>query len=781
MRRSLLFIVLCGVSLSVWAQLPIGGWRAHHSYNTIYSLAEDRNTIYAASAMNVLEYHLGEWTTTTLSTTNGLSDVGISTIAFDSTTHTLVIAYRNANIDLVCEGNVFNLSDIKRSDISGDKNIYRIRFINGKAFLATGFGVVVVDLERHEIEDTYHLGPSDAPFAVYDIVSTSNQIVVATNRGLLKAPKNDSHLSIASHWVKDSSASLQNLNLSSLDVAANRLLILGYSFDPNNQVLLQEVDTGFVVRDTGEIAQVNCSYGKILVTHNGYIDIFAPNFVRIAHLDAVDWASIDANGAMLDRRGVVWIAHKWGHLCSVENVPGVMKLVPPQQSLPPMVVYSIDPGGPATDNVYNLVPTKEAVIHCPGGHHTTYAGMYLSADISLYQNSEWHALKNNALKNSLRDILNVAIDPNDPNHYMAASWGVGLAEIRDNEVVRVFTDTNSNGALERYVKNDFSVLLTGDVAYDLDGNLWITNSLVNKGLAVRYADGRWRSFATGSMVGGSDIDHIVCDSVTGYKWFYGRANKIFVHDGENQMAYVDPNNGSKKNTTSVNCLVQDHQGDLWMGTNGGIKVIYDGYKAFDNGGNGQKSPVNCSNIVISNGNFVEYLMAYENVTCIAVDGANRKWVGTASGGLYLISSNGLDELLHFTTGNSPLLSNKIITIAIHPKSGEVFIGTDKGIIAYRGTATYAETAPQEDIHAFPNPVKPDYDGPIAIKGFTRNASVHVTDASGHVVYSTQAFGGQAIWYGRTNSGERVSSGVYFVFAADAEGNNRSVAKILIIR
>ena len=138
-------------------------------------------------------------------------------------------------------------------------------------------------------------------------------------------------------------------------------------------------------------------------------------------------------------------------------------------------------------------------------------------------------------------------------------------------------------------------------------------------------------------------------------------------------------------------------------------------------------------------------------------------------------------MLHFTADDSPLFSNKVICIGIQPTSGEVYIGTDQGLQVYRGTATYAESIPDEHIYAFPNPVRPGYDGPVAIKGFTRDALVHITDAAGHVVYSTNAHGGQAVWNTRTANGDRVASGVYYVFASDAMGKNRSVAKILIVR
>ena len=283
------------------------------------------------------------------------------------------------------------------------------------------------------------------------------------------------------------------------------------------------------------------------------------------------------------------------------------------------------------------------------------------------------------------------------------------------------------------------------------------------------------------MVQGNEIDKVIWDSVTGYKWFLGRANRIYVHDGESKMAYVDPNNGSKMETHAVNCLVQDHSGDLWLGTDKGIKVIYDGYRAFDNGGKGERAPVHCSNILYNEDGISEYLMAYEGINCIAVDGANRKWVGTANNGLYLISANGQEQLEHFTTGNSPLASDKIVALAIAPESGIVYVGTDKGLQSYRWTATEADETPSNHIYAFPNPVRPEYDGPIAIKGFVRDALVHITDAAGHTVFSTQAYGGQAIWDGRNLRGEKVASGPYFVFASDNNGQMRSVTKILIIR
>jgi hypothetical protein len=247
------------------------------------------------------------------------------------------------------------------------------------------------------------------------------------------------------------------------------------------------------------------------------------------------------------------------------------------------------------------------------------------------------------------------------------------------------------------------------------------------------------------------------------------------------MAYINPNNGSKLETSTVNCLVQDHTNELWIGTDKGIKVIYNTSNAFANGGHSEMAPISCNNILYSEDGKVEYLLAYENISCIAVDGGNRKWIGTAAGGIFLLSDNGLEQLEHFTANNSPLPSDKITAIGIAPESGEVFIGTDNGLVSYKGTATYAGSKPNDEVYAYPNPVRPDYNGNIAIKGLTRDALVHITNVSGKVVFSTQAEGGQAIWNGKTADGNRVASGVYYVFASDKYGKNRSVAKILFIK
>lgn len=773
--RPIIILASLLLTLNASAQIGIGKWREHVSFNRITQLAASKSRIYAAGANAICYYDVEDWTTGKLTKINALSDVGISSINYDNNTHTLLIAYQNGNIDLLVDDMIYNLSDIKRSNITGDKTIYSITFHNQCAYLSCGFGIVVVDLTRKEIKDTYYLGANGTTIAIHDIVFTDSLVVAATNEGLMTAPSSERFLNIAERWKIDTATLPRTEVPSKMLVCNNKLVIVTNTFDPDIQgFYLQGNGWQFDLVEYSQIHGIKVYDNKLYVSKWSVVDIYNSNMQKIRSVQGDDtWAGMQANDAISVDDTVLWVAHNWAGLVSYDMDAR-------------RDAYPMSPKGPYSDNNYKLVPAPHKMLICPGGKQTTNANMGIAANIYTFQNNEWDVLKGIAI-DSITDIVDVTVDPLDTTHLMAASWGKGILEIRNNSVVNVYNETNTQGALQAYVKDRFRSLRTGGVTYDAEGNLWITNSLVSKGLVVRHTDGSWQGFNTQTLLnestGAVEIDKILYDSINGYLLFSGKGNttNIYVSDNKGRMTTINPNNGSRLNTFSVNCYVQDQAGDIWIGTNTGIKVIYDLYKAFNNYGSGKYAPVTCNNIIISEDDITEYLMAYENVTSIVVDGANRKWVGTAAGGLYLISSTGLEELAHFTTANSPLFSNKIVTLAIEPYSGELFVGTDKGTLSYRTTATYAETQPLEHIYAFPNPVKPGYSGPIAIKGFTRNAMVHITDASGKVVFSTQALGGQAIWNGRTNSGRSVASGVYYVFAADEAGNNKSVTKILVIR
>ena len=770
-RRRLLYAALLVaiqflVCNSVLAQTAVGKWRSCLDYSRVTHLAYAGDRIYAGAIGGVFCYDIGNSTLTPMSKGDGLNDVGIATMAYDDATQSLVVAYNNSNIDIINEGVTYNLSDIKRSEISGDKKIYHVRFWKGNAYLATGFGVVVLDLQRMEIKETWYLGAGGGYTPVHDLAFGRDSIYAATGEGLKHLSVGERHPGISDRWHTDHR--FDTLTVSQLCMVGNRLLAVGYGTSAFQSTLYRQTAEGYSAMMSGELRSLQVNGNRLAVSVDGIVRLFDTTLTLIASYDSFTWGALEAFDAVCGNDGTLWVGHGWEGLLAL-FADGTDK--------------TFRPDGPFSyDRCFRLRPFNYRMMLCPGGHTETYASAYIDPNLLTSTGRHWTVLdQGNGLLGGMTDLVDAAVNPMDTNETMAAIWGYGVASIRNNSVQAFYDADNTDGALVPYSLSGYSRLNTGAVTFDRQGNLWVLVSHSTHALARRSRNGEWTGFQTTPLGSNLEVDQMVYDSINNYIWFLGRRNAIYVHNGKDLMARVDPNRGSKLETSTVTALAQDQNGNLWLGTDKGLKVIYDGYRAFNNGGNGELAPVNCSNITITNGEFAEYLMAYESITAIAVDGANRKWVGTANGGIYLLSANGMEQLEHFTTANSPLFSDKIITIGINERTGEVFIGTDRGLQVYRGTATYAVSRPLDDVHAFPNPVKPGYDGPIAIKGFTRNSVVHITDASGHTVFSTTANGGQAIWNGRTLEGEKVASGVYYVFASDDQGDNRAVAKILIVR
>jgi hypothetical protein len=176
---------------------------------------------------------------------------------------------------------------------------------------------------------------------------------------------------------------------------------------------------------------------------------------------------------------------------------------------------------------------------------------------------------------------------------------------------------------------------------------------------------------------------------------------------------------------------------------------------------------------------VEFVLGNTSITDIIVDGANRKWIATSNSGLVLLSEDGSEIIEQHTAENSPLISNNILNIKLNNETGELFIITDKGLVSYRTDATY-EDPDYKNVVVFPNPARPDFDGPITIQGIRFNSDVKITDVAGNLVYKTTSNGGTATWNGKTLDGVKVPTGVYLIWTAANEGKGRQVGKVLIV-
>jgi hypothetical protein len=145
----------------------------------------------------------------------------------------------------------------------------------------------------------------------------------------------------------------------------------------------------------------------------------------------------------------------------------------------------------------------------------------------------------------------------------------------------------------------------------------------------------------------------------------------------------------------------------------------------------------------------------------------------------VVSANGMETYHTFTKDNSILPSNNVLSLAIDPTTGKVFIGTENGLVAYMGEATEG-AKDYSSVYAYPNPVRPEYDGPVTVSGLKENSTVKITDVKGNLINQGESLGGQYIWNGKNMQRNRVETGTYLVFGSSEDGLEGVVAKIMVV-
>lgn len=765
--------------------IGIGQWQIHLPYNSCISAAGDNGTMYAASENGLFAVNRADNSIERINKVNGLSDITIKAINWNNYTHELFVGYKNANIDIIKGKTITNIPDIKNAQIIGNKTINGAYFIGNLAYVACGFGIVVVDMDRKEIKDTYYIGPNGSYLEVYEITSDGNMLYAGTDAGVYYASLSNPNLANFTSWSKFSG--IPNGPYNHLVMFNGRLMA---NFSKRLQSNAYEDDTLFCYRvatatwdtfpafaaGTHEMNGMSATNEKIYIGLNYNVFIYDTTIFNPSLPVALDNIyTYNGNGPnvnpwpkdiFVDEGKRLWVADKRNGLVRIDNV------------FNGTIFY---PNGPGSPNVYSMTLRENNLLVAAGNKNDAWGNTFNIDGVFNYRNNSWSTFNRvlNPGFDTLWDILGTAIDPTDVNHYFFACWGKGLVEFRNGNISAVYNTTNSS-----LVSNQTGQWVgVGGLDYDEDNNLWMTNSNAINCLSVRKADNSWQSFNfTGYVTSGTTVGNVIVTK-NKQKWIIlPRGSGLLVFDENGTISNTSDDRKKKLgftpgagniSGTDVLCIAEDQDGEIWVGTDKGICVFYSPENVFNSSG------FDAQQILIDYGGYVQILLETQVVTAIAVDGANRKWIGTESGGVFLMSEDGTKQLLHFDVENSPLLSNTITSIAINSKTGEVFFGTDKGIVSYRSDATEGGDTNGE-VYAFPNPVTPEYDGPIAITGLVRDADVKITDIRGQVVYQTKALGGQATWNGNNFSGQRAASGVYLVFITNEDGTETAITKILFI-
>lgn len=773
LRKQFFIFLLFIATNPIFSQIGIGQWRDHLPYNKGISVVEAGSRIYCATPYSLFYYEKADNSIEKLSKVNGLSDIGISKIGYDQTSSTLIVAYKNTNIDLIKDKRIINISDIKRKQILGNKTIHNIFVHEGLVYLSCGFGIVVLDFIREEIKDTYYIGPNGTYLNIFDLAASDENFYAATESGVYVASVNALNLADFASWQRISAIPEFTSGFNLVEVFKGKVIVNKPNTGYNDDILYVKDGVNwqvFAYEDQSDIHDIVATENRLMFCRNMDILVYNQQMTLDKKIWSPNQQSIFPRSALIDVENQIWIADEKNALVktSADGWQGEF----------------IGLNGPGHTDVFSMKTLGNDLWVASGGRSSVWAPLFKREGISSFINERWTTINCTSsdcefseLEN-VQDMLSIAINPFDQKQVFAGTWQTGLLEFNEGFLTETFT--NENSTLGTW-NADPSRILVSDLAFDEEGNLWVANSGANDILSVKTMDGNWYSFNLGSSNSGIDIGNMLIDSYN-QKWIIPRrSNSLLVFNDKNTITSNADDEYKVLNSNIGNgaifaaeivCITEDLNNEIWLGTNEGIGVIYTPENIF-NGGN-----YDVRRIKVEWDNYVQYLLETERVTSIAVDGANRKWVGTENSGVFLLSEDGTEQIFHFTAENSPLLANHILAMAINV-DGEVFFGTENGIISHRSEAAEARTE-NDKIYVFPNPVRENYEAPITIKNVPFEASIKITDISGDLIFETRSLGGQAIWDGKTFNGQKPKTGIYLVFVSNRDGSSTSVAKIMFI-
>jgi hypothetical protein len=596
---------------------------------------------------------------------------------------------------------------------------------------------------------------------VWDIAFGNGNVYAATSAGIWFAEHTNQGLSYFGNWNILNNLPLPSGKYTSVIFSGNRLY-----YNLSNP--LSGGDAVYTFGGTTTLfSYLPGIYNKsfdaapsgFTISSQSSLRYFNSNGILLNNLSSYSWGAVSISQGIADNNDL-WIADNNSGLVRGENFSSFSALTLP---------------GPVSNNAFSITSLNGKTIISAGGPNVSWNNLGRPFQLSVFENNSWTPI----LKSPVIDAMRVLIDPDNNNHYFVSTWGNGLLEYENNELKNHYTNTNS--PLQTIIAGAAFVRICG-LAMDKEKNLWITQTEVQGTIKALKPDGSW--IVNPITIEGTTIGDISI-AKNGYKWIVlpkgnglliiddNNTPEIFTDDRYKRMLVED---NEKKVISAVYSLAEDLDGYIWVGTDQGPLIYYNPEKVFDN-------DLKAFRIKIPRNDgsgLADYLLNTEVITSIAVDGANRKWLGTNSSGVYHLSPDGTTRLRNYNETNSPILSNSIVSLAVDNKTGEVWLGTSKGIQSVRGEATTGGEKFSK-VYTFPNPVREDYNGNVTITGLMRDSQIRITDISGNLVYETESAGGQASWNLKTYNGKRVATGVYLVFCASSDGSQSAVTKMLVIR
>lgn len=779
MKKGFIISLIALTTLFATLHAAIGDWRAYSSYRHATSCRVVGDKVYVLSAGALYSYDKEDNELRVYDHITTLSDVKISCIEYSKAIDALVVVYENANIDFLYDDeSVYNIPDFKNKMMT-DKQINNLQIADSIAYISTNFGIVQLNLKRAELSNTYTLNQN-----VLAVLQYSDYLYACTDKGLYRGKVADNLLD-KKNWKQLFN---EPYHISALDCFDGKLYCIlpkfgFYSMDADGRLvklLNNESGVPFSYLNIGE---------KMLVG----------NATKLyAYDSAEEYTSFALDGKSL------YMCEDGADYWSCNGASGISLLTPKDGKMNERM-SGIQPASPNRNYCEYMDFTSNGKLLVAGGNINWRGTTFYDGTAMVYDGDEWLNFQEDEVKAATgllyHNITSLAEDPAEEGHYFASSFGYGLYEFRNGEFVKHYNHENSElesvllpgkSYRERYVR-------VARIKYDAQGNLWMNNpehfesapDKFRQCIKVLKNDGTWQTLRYDAITYMPTMAEILFDK-RGWLWvtslqqdaglFCAKLNGTPLDTSDDETMFVASHfknqDGVSYEINQLCALAEDHNGQMWIGTDKGLFVLQNPKKFFDDN-------VAFTQIKVPRNDgtgLADYLLNSVYIQTICVDGANRKWIGTKDNGLYLVSADGLETIHHFTTDNSPLPSNSVVSLAIDGTTGELFIGTENGLVSYMADATApSATLNENSIHAYPNPVREDYTGTISVTGFTKDCNVKITDAAGALMYETTSTGGQITWDGCNMRGKRVGAGVYYVLAYDENGNEGAATKILIIR
>lgn len=751
-------VVLLFLSLCFYGQ-GNQSWGSYFSYNNVVGMSQSPSRVYAAAESALFYQNVLTGELKTITSVDGLKAEVITAIYHSSEYGKTLVGNSNGLLLVVNSDNTVlpKIDIVQETTIPPNiKNINSISEHEGVAYISCDFGIATFNLATLQFGDTYFIGPGGDKIKVFQTTVLNGIIYAATeNNGLRTAQLTNPNLVDFSQWSET-----QPGNFLSAVTHSNRV-VTSYI---NNTLLIYYEELGFpgvLATASSSITDVNSFGGYLTATSATDVFVFNGAFEMVGHVTQIPEVSSAFNSAtVVNEKLYIGTAGEGVYSAFLSNLNAFQRTTP---------------DGPQRSNIFKLHKNNNFLWAVYGDYTAAHNPFPLEFfGVSRLTPTGWATISNEEVFNAA-SISDITSNPINQSEVYASSYHSGLIKIEGVEAAAFYNNTNtgSNG-LESVPGGETSIRVNS-LAFDSDGNLWMTNSRVDRPLKVLRSNNQWVSYDFTEIISdpnGNDYEQIVIDN-NGTKWIASRINGVIAfNENLNKAIVIDDVNGNLP-VNYVKSLAIDNNNRLWIGTTSGMRVLQS-TERFTTDNELVANP-----IIIEEDGLAQELMYEQTVTDIEVDGSNNKWLGTTAGA-FLVSPDGQTTLFNFNTVNSPLPSNIINDIEIDPVTGEVFFATDKGMVSYKGTATGAEDN-LENVYVYPNPVRPEFQGDVKISGLMDNVNLKITDIEGNLVFEATSEGGTVVWDTTAFGQYRVRSGVYMIFIASDDGTETKVKKVMIVR